>query len=59
LGGPVWSAEYYIDNWGGGTTNIFPSIAGADKLEGGKGYLLFFSTSRGTGTGVWNCIRPY
>ena len=58
LGGTIWYAEYYIDNWGGGTTNFFPSVAGADKLEAGKGYLLFFSSTR-SGTGVWTCIKPY
>ena len=50
--------EYWVENWGGNTTNFFPSMAGADKFEPGKGYLLFFSTGR-AGTGVWNCARPY
>ena len=58
LGGTIWSAEYYIDNWGTRATNFFPSVTGADKLEPGKGYLLFFSTGR-AGTGIWTCIRPY
>ena len=58
LGGTLWYAEYYIDNWGTGTTNFFPSVAGADKLEAGKGYLLFFSSTR-SGTGVWTCVKPY
>ena len=59
LGGTIWYAEYYINNWGSGSTNFFPSVAGADKLEAGKGYLLFFSTSRGAGTGTWTCTKPY
>jgi hypothetical protein len=59
LGGPVQYAEYYRDNWGTGQTNFFPSATGADKLEPGKGYLVFFSTARGTGTGTWTCVRPY
>jgi hypothetical protein len=58
LGGSVQYAEYYRDNWGTGQTNFFPSVTGADKLEPGKGYLLFFSTAR-SGTGVWNCVKPY
>ena len=58
LGGSAWYAEYYIDNWGSGTTNFFPSQPGADSMEGGKGYLLFFSTTR-SGTGVWTCVKPY
>ena len=57
-GSTLWYSEYYIDNWGTGTTNFFPSVAGADKLEAGKGYLLFFSTTR-SGTGVWTCVKPY
>ena len=57
-GGPVSYAEYFIDDWGGGTTNFFPSQAGADKLEGGRGYLVFFGTVR-TGTGTWNYTKPY
>ena len=58
LGGAVQSVEYYVDNWGSGTTNFFPSAPGADKIEAGKGYLLFFSTSR-AGTGTWTCVKPY
>ena len=57
-GGPLQYAEYFIDNWGTGKTNFFPSVPGADKIEAGKGYLLFFSTSR-TGTGTWTCVKPY
>ena len=57
-GGPICHAEYYMDNWGTGATNFFPSMTGADKLEPGKGYLLFFSTTR-SGTGTWTCVRPY
>jgi hypothetical protein len=45
--GPVRSAEYYKDNWGSGAVNFFPSQTGADKLEPGKGYLIFFSTAKG------------
>ena len=39
LGGSIWSAEYYIDDWGSRTTNFFPSVTGADKLEPGKGWV--------------------
>ena len=31
---------------GHGCDEFFPSAPGADKIEGGKGYLLFFSTGR-------------
>ena len=58
LGGPVWYAEYFIDNWGTGATNFFPSVKGADKFIPGSGYLLFFNSSR-TGTGTWHNIKPY
>jgi hypothetical protein len=58
LGGSPWYSEYFIDNWGGGSTNFFPSVTGADTFEPGKGYLLFFSTSR-AGTGAWVCVKPY
>ena len=58
LGGSPWYTEYFIDNWGGGSTNFFPSQAGADTFEPGKAYLVFFSSAR-TGTGTWTCIKPY
>ena len=58
LGGSPWYTEYFIDDWGTGTTNFFPSVAGADNFEAGKGYLVFFSTDR-SGTGVWTCVKPY
>ena len=58
LGGSPWYAEYFIDDWGGGTTNFFPSVTGADTFEPGKGYLLFFSTTR-TGSVTWTCVKPY
>ena len=58
-GGPVRSAEYYIDDWGSRSTNFFPMTAGADKFECGKGCLLFFSPTRGAGTGTWTCVKPY
>ena len=44
LGGPVRYAEYYQDDWGSGETDFFPSQPGADFIQGGKGYLLFFGT---------------
>jgi hypothetical protein len=58
LGGSPWYTEYYIDNWGGGTTNFFASVVGADKFDPGKAYLFFFSSTR-NGTGVWTCVKPY
>jgi len=58
LGGSPWYTEYFIDNWGGGTTNFFPSVTGADVIEPGKAYLVFFSSIR-SGTGTWTCVKPY
>ena len=57
-GGSVRYADYRIDDWRGGATNFFPSVAGADIFNPGKGYLLFFGSGR-AGTGTWTCIRPY
>lgn len=52
------NAGYYIDNWRSGATDFFPSMTGADMIEPGKAYLIFFSSAR-TGTGVWTCVKPY
>jgi len=58
LGGSSWYAEYFINDWGSGTTGFFPSVTGSDVLEPGKAYLIFFSTSR-MGTNVWTVTQPY
>ena len=51
-------AEYYIDDWGTGTTNFFFTQGSNEKFNPGLGFYILFSTQR-EGTGVWNAIRSY
>ena len=57
-GGITQCAEYYIDDWGSGTTNFFPDTPGADWFDAGKAHFIFFAPSR-TGSNTWSWGMPY